>query len=148
MNTYTEPNQEIKVAIDAVCKVTVSGSDYYLFIKRQYEPFKDSWALPGGFIRSDEELDQACERELREETNIKDEFKSIREIGVFGKVGRDPRKRIISIAFLIDLGNKDTLPEVSIANETLEVKWIKKDELDNYTFAFDHKEVLEKSFLV
>lgn len=148
MNNYTEPNQEIKVAVDAVCKATVNGSDYYLFIKRQYEPFKDSWALPGGFIRSDEELDAACERELREETNIKDEFKSIKEIGVFGKVGRDPRKRIISVAFLLDLGQKENIPEVSVANETLEVKWIKKDELDLYTFAFDHKDVLEKSFLV
>ncbi len=142
---YIEPTQEIKIAVDAVCKVTVKNIDYILFIKRQYEPFKDKWALPGGFIKPDEELEVAAERELREETNIQDAIKNIKEIGVFGKVGRDPRKRIISIAFLLELGDKEELPVVTIANETLEAKWIAKEELKSIELAFDHKNVLQRA---
>lgn len=68
-----------------------------LMVKRGTHPFKDYWALPGGFLREDESIEECAYREIVEETNIKPI--SIKHIGVFSEVGRDPRGRIVSNAF-------------------------------------------------
>lgn len=144
---YVDYNQEIKVATDAVCIVTEGNEfendeKYILLIKREYEPFKNHWAIPGGFLKNNEELPDCALRELSEETNIDTSNLEPIEIGTFGKIGRDPRKRIISVAFLIKLENRS---EVRKANETLEVKWIKLKDLSEYKLAFDHKDIIDKA---
>lgn len=68
-----------------------------LMVKRGTHPFKDCWALPGGFLREKESVEECAYREITEETNIKPI--SIKHIGVFSEVDRDPRGRIISNAF-------------------------------------------------
>ncbi len=68
-----------------------------LLIKRKNEPFRDKWAIPGGFVDYDEEIYTAAERELEEETNVKNIH--LEQIGTFGKVGRDPRGRTVSVVY-------------------------------------------------
>jgi 8-oxo-dGTP diphosphatase len=141
-NTFVDYKQEIKVATDCVCIATKDNKKYILLMMREYEPFKGSWAIPGGFLQNDEELFEGALRELKEETNIDTSNFETKELGVFGKVGRDPRKRIISVAYLVQVN--ELLP-ISKANESLEVKWVPLDELDTITLAFDHKDIVAKA---
>ena len=75
-----------------------------LLIQRANEPFKQHWALPGGFVDENETLEAAALRELKEETGVSDVF--IEQLFTFGTPGRDPRGRVVTIAFyaLINLG--------------------------------------------
>jgi len=68
-----------------------------LLIERGVEPFKGSGALPGGLVRIDETVEEAAIRELQEETNVKGVYMS--QLAVFSKVDRDPRERVITVAF-------------------------------------------------
>ena len=70
-----------------------------LLIKRGAHPFKDKWALPGGFVNMKESLDEAARRELREETGADGEF-HLEQLYTFGTVDRDPRMRVISVAYM------------------------------------------------
>ena len=90
---YPKPSVTVDVLIIAENKI--------LLVKRGNHPYKNHWALPGGFINMDEDLPQAASRELAEETGIK--IDTLELIGVYGDVGRDPRDRIIGVAFGIVL---------------------------------------------
>src|SRR6476469_4783507 len=68
-----------------------------LLIRRGLAPFKDKWALPGGFVRVEETVDEAARRELAEETNLKNVF--LEQLYTFGEVRRDPRERVVSVAY-------------------------------------------------
>jgi 8-oxo-dGTP diphosphatase len=68
-----------------------------LLIQRGYEPFKGSWAIPGGFVNADESLEQGALRELKEETGVSDVF--LEQLYTFGDVHRDPRRRIVTVAY-------------------------------------------------
>jgi len=108
-----------------------------LLIKRKYEPFKGAWCLPGGFIRLDERIEEAVIREIKEETGIDVEVKEL--LGIFDSIRRDPRGRVISIAFLCEpktLGLKTS-------GETEDAGWFTIDELPD--MGFDHKEIIEKA---
>ncbi len=140
--TFVDYRQEIKVAVDCVCIASQNGEKFVLLMKRQYEPFKESWAIPGGFLQNDEELHEGALRELNEETNVDTSSFQTREIGTFGKIGRDPRKRIISVAFLVEVN--ELLP-ISTANESLDVRWVNLNELSSISLAFDHREIMDKA---
>lgn len=90
-----------------------------LLVKRAEQPFKDMWALPGGFCRPDEDVCETAKRKLYDETNVKDAYLSL--VGVFGDVGRDPRGWIVSNTFLalVD-GNKC---DIRPGDEVGEAKW-------------------------
>src|SRR5213595_4252111 len=68
-----------------------------LLIERALEPFKGKWALPGGFVRVDETLDEAARRELEEEAGLRNVF--LEQLYTFGAVDRDPRERVVSVAY-------------------------------------------------
>jgi 8-oxo-dGTP diphosphatase len=68
-----------------------------LLIERALDPFKGKWALPGGFVRVDETLDEAARRELEEEAGLKNVF--LEQLYTFGEVKRDPRERVVSVAY-------------------------------------------------
>src|SRR5256885_3712484 len=68
-----------------------------LLIQRALEPFKGRWALPGGFVRLDETLDEAARRELEEEAGLKDIY--MEQLFTFSAVDRDPRERVVSVAY-------------------------------------------------
>ena len=88
----------IKVAVDAIVfGYSKNEGVSVLLIKRKYPPFKDSWAIPGGFILENASLEDAVKRELLEETGIKVNY--LEQLHTFGAPQRDPRQRIISVAY-------------------------------------------------
>ena len=106
-----------------------------LLIKRLNEPFKDCWALPGGFVDENEDLEQAARRELFEETNI--ETGKMIQIGAFGKPNGDPRGHMISVAYQTDLIDNQIVKAKDDAKET---KWFSLNDLPD--LAFDHLEII------
>ena len=68
-----------------------------LLIERDLEPFKGKWALPGGFVRIDETLDEAARRELREETGVDNVY--LEQLYTFGELHRDPRERVVTVSY-------------------------------------------------
>lgn len=90
-----------------------------LLIKRGEHPFKDCWALPGGFVKMEENLDEAAYRELKEETNVEEGY--LEQLYTFGDVDRDPRLRVISCAYmsLIDASRV----ELKASSDAKEAKW-------------------------
>jgi len=107
-----------------------------LLIKRRVKPFKDSWALPGGFIKENEDIDQCARRELQEETGIENIY--LEQLYTFGKPERDPRERVISVAYFALLPS-DQLT-ISASSDASEVKWYKVSAIP--VVAFDHKKII------
>ena len=102
------------------------------------DPFKDSWALPGGFIEMDETLIDSAYRELNEETGIKNI--DLIELATYGSPGRDPRGRTITILFGGIFNNSD---KVIAGDDAKEANWFALDELPK--LAFDHKQIIEEN---
>ncbi|MCF0172162.1 MAG: NUDIX hydrolase [Bacteroidales bacterium] len=114
------------------------GKDLHiLLIERGADPFKGSWALPGGFIKMDETAEEGARRELFEETNVRDIF--LEQFHTFSKVGRDPRERVITIAFYALVRKGDF--EVIAGDDAARARWFIVDELP--PLAFDHDEIIE-----
>lgn len=90
-----------------------------LLIKRADYPYKDCWALPGGFCRPNEDIYDTARRELYEETNVKEAF--IKAAGVYGEIGRDPRGWIISNTFLALMDSRKC--ELQAGTDAGEAKW-------------------------
>ena len=110
-----------------------------LLIKRAGEPFKDQWALTGGFIEIDEELDDAAKRELFEETGIIHD--NLQQLFTVGTVDRDPRQRTISIIYC-GLFNSETMI-IKAGDDAKAAEWFDIDKLP--PLAFDHNEVILKA---
>lgn len=108
-----------------------------LLIQRGHDPFKDRWALPGGFVDMGEPLEQAALRELEEETGVKDVF--IEQLFTFGEPGRDPRGRVVSVAYFA-LVNLMAHP-VQAASDARNVEWFDVEDLP--PLAFDHDRILQ-----
>ena len=124
---------KIFVTVDVL--VINKKTDEILLIKRLNEPYKDCWALPGGFVDENEDLEQAARRELFEETNI--ETKEMIQIGAFGTPNRDPRRHMISVAYQTDLIENQIVKAKDDAKET---KWFSINDLPD--LAFDHLEII------
>jgi 8-oxo-dGTP diphosphatase len=106
-----------------------------LLIRRGLPPFKDAWALPGGFVRLDETLEEAARRELQEETGLEDVF--LEQLYTFGAGKRDPRERVVSVAYYA-LTN---LAGVHGSSDASDAKFFPLDEVPK--LAFDHAEILD-----
>ncbi len=106
-----------------------------LLIRRANEPYKDYWALPGGYMDFDESAGEACLRELEEETGLKG--KSLNFIGEFSQPGRHP-EQCISLAFLIS--GWDGTP--TAADDARALKWFRLKSLP-HNLAFDHQKIIE-----
>jgi len=122
------------IAVDGI--IIKSGN--ILLIKRATEPFKDSWALPGGFVELGETLEQAVAREIEEETGLKTE--ALKLVGAYSDPKRDPRGHTISIAYLMKItgGTEKTTEEAK------EVKYFLLAHLPE-NIAFDHKKIIEEA---
>ncbi|MBN1924367.1 MAG: NUDIX hydrolase [Prolixibacteraceae bacterium] len=124
---------------DAIIIANEKGKKYILLIERGIEPFMGMWALPGGFIEMDEELDEACARELKEETGI--EGLHLELFTCVGTIGRDPRGRTISVIF------SATIPEripVASGDDAARAKWFLVENLPE--LAFDHSLIIRNYF--
>jgi 8-oxo-dGTP diphosphatase len=128
----------IKVAVDAI----VFGYSKHdgvsvLLIQRKYEPFKNSWAIPGGFVLDDESLEEAVKRELIEETGI--EVNYLEQLYTFGNPLRDPRQRVIAIAYF-GLVKTSLYQELKASTDAENAKWFSIKKLP--ALAFDHKHII------
>src|SRR5271154_7196777 len=94
-HTYQFPRAALTV--DCVVFGFDEGELKVLLIQRALEPFKEKWALPGGFVRVDETIDAAARRELAEEAGLKNVF--LEQLYTFGALRRDPRERVVSVAY-------------------------------------------------
>ena len=108
-----------------------------LLIQRALDPFKGKWALPGGFVRGDEPLDDAARRELEEEAGLKDIF--LEQLYTFGAVNRDPRERVVSVAYYALV--KLTAHETRAATDAADAQWFPISQLPK--LAFDHGDIFE-----
>ena len=123
------------VTVDCVVVFQRHDQVELLLIQRAQDPFKGQWALPGGFLDIDETLEQAAQRELQEETGVKIENLSF--VGVYDKVDRDPRDRVISNAFLAKTQSK---PAVQAADDATNAEWFDVNSLPE--LAFDHSKIV------
>ena len=133
-------NQDILVTVDAVVFRNDVEGRYLLLIKRKNDPFKGMWAFPGGFVDANEDLPEACARELEEETGLEFKPGKLKQIGAFGKPGRDPRGRTVTVAYVAELSN--TSQEIKAADDAAEAKWWPLSQLPE--MAFDHLEILKQ----
>ncbi|WP_298544302.1 NUDIX domain-containing protein [uncultured Aquimarina sp.] len=129
--------QNIKVAVDAVVFGYKDKALHVLLIKRDIEPFKDSWALPGGLVLENESLEDAVERELKEETNVTVDY--LEQLYSFGKPGRDPRNRVVSITYFGLV--KPEHHSIKADTDANDVAWFDINELPE--LAFDHATILD-----
>jgi 8-oxo-dGTP diphosphatase len=130
-------SQHIKVAVDAVVfGYTSKEGLLVLLIKRKIQPYKDVWALPGGLVGNEESLEEAVQRELKEETGININY--LEQLYSFGKPGRDPRNRVVSITYY-GLVKPDAF-ELHADTDAADVAWFNIKKLPQ--LAFDHLQIL------
>ena len=122
------------VTVDAIVFDTSGSIPKALLIKRGNEPFKGLWAFPGGFVDMDEELEDAAARELAEETGLTGV--KLQQLYTFGRCGRDPRGRNITVAFIGI--TKDS--KIKSGDDAAEAQWFDIDQLPE-NMAFDHDNV-------
>ena len=108
-----------------------------LLIERGIEPYKGHWAFPGGFLNMDETALQGAKRELYEETGLKDAY--IHQFHAFSEVNRDPRDRVITIAYYALV----RIREVKAGDDAAKAQWFPLDKVP--PLAFDHDKILRKA---
>jgi len=133
-HTYQHPRAALTV--DGVVFGFDDGELKVLLIQRALEPFKGKWALPGGFVHVDETLDDAVRRELAEETGLENVF--LEQLYTFGTVKRDPRERVVSVAYyaLVKLSDHHAKAATDAAN----AQWFPVSQLPK--LAFDHADIV------
>ncbi len=127
----------IQVTVDTVALAVQQNVLEVLLVKRKYEPFKNCWALPGGFVDdSDDTIEQAAARELLEETNVGNVY--LEQLYTFGDKGRDPRGRSITVSYLALLRQEEL--ELKASSDASGVASWPVMELPEV--AFDHKNII------
>lgn len=135
--TYTHPHPA--VTTDVVVFTIRDERLHVLLVKRRNPPFAQTWALPGGFVDIDEDLEACALRELQEETGVTGVF--LEQLYTFGAPDRDPRERVITVAYYA------LVPSESISiradNDAREVAWHDCDQLPS--LAFDHDQIIARA---
>jgi 8-oxo-dGTP diphosphatase len=133
-------NQNIKVAVDAIVFGYSENQLNVLLIKQKYGVLKNKWALVGGFVKDNETLFEAVNRELQEETGITVNY--LEQLFTFGDdIQRDPRGRVISVAYFALVNS--TKFNVKADSDAEEAQWFSITSLPD--LAFDHKQILESA---
>jgi 8-oxo-dGTP diphosphatase len=125
------------VTVDVVVFNSQTEQLHVLLIQRAQEPFQGAWALPGGFVDMDESLEEAAGRELAEETGL--EGVNLEQLQTYGDPNRDPRGRVISVAYCAFLASEQTV-SIQEGSDASQARWLPVDELPN--LAFDHSKIL------
>ena len=129
--------ESLRVTVDIVIFTLREGSLQVLLVKRGVPPFESQYAIPGGFIRGDESLEEAALRELHEETGVRNVF--LEQLYTFGDAKRDPRGRVITVAYYALIAS-DKLSLVAGA-DAAEAQWFPASSVP--PLAFDHKSILD-----
>ncbi|MCC6748458.1 MAG: NUDIX hydrolase [Deltaproteobacteria bacterium] len=136
------------VTVDLAIFTLLDADLKLLLIRRKEHPFRGRWALPGGFVRvgdtfddQGEDLDAAARRELAEETGLPAERLFLEQLHTFGRAGRDPRTRVISVAYTA-LIRPDLAPFVHAGSDAAEAGWCSTGEIAARALAFDHDEIV------
>lgn len=136
-NAYEKPSVTVDVAI---CQFQ-EGELKVLLIKRKNPPFRDSWAIPGGFvdIPAKETLEITAARELEEETGLRDMY--VEQLKTYGDPDRDPRMRVITVAYFALVRPESLLSQhIEAKSDAKEWGWFSLNRLPQ--LAFDHKKIL------
>ncbi|HFE44188.1 MAG TPA: NUDIX hydrolase [Nannocystis exedens] len=130
---FERPSLTVDCVVFGVDKSTLK----ILLIERDVEPFAGQWALPGGFVRMDEDLESAALRELSEETGVEKLY--LEQLYTFGAVDRDPRGRVVTVAYyaLVRLADH----RVRAATDARDAAWYAFDDLP--PLAFDHQKIVD-----
>ncbi len=120
-----------------ICKKGDEGNMQILLIQRKNEPYKHTWALPGGFVDIDEELEAAANRELLEETNAKNI--KLTQFRTYGTIGRDPRGRTITVIYYGFIQNNDT-QIIQAGDDAEKAQWYDIESLPK--MGFDHNKII------
>ncbi len=127
------------VTVDLVV-LTLTGDELCaLVVRRGVEPYRGEWALPGGFVRKDEDLSDAARRELAEETGLAPGTVHIEQLAGYGAPDRDPRMRVVTVAYL---ALAPDLPTPSAGTDAAEARWTPVRSLTREHLAFDHDRIL------
>lgn len=137
---YTSEHPIFSVTVDIVVLTIREDALCALVVERGSEPFKGTWALPGGFVEPDEGLYDAAARELGEETGLRHEVTRLEQLGSYGDPGRDPRGRVVSVAWLAVVPEG---AEPAAGSDAADVAWRRvPDLLRREDLAFDHATIL------
>lgn len=125
----------MQVTVDVVIFTIQEGVLKVLLVKRLIDPFIGQFAIPGGFVLEEEDLEQAAARELKEETGVSDVY--LEQLYTFGKPNRDPRGRVVTVAYfaLISADRK-----LKAGSDAAEAAWYPMNDLP--PLAFDHATIL------
>jgi ADP-ribose pyrophosphatase YjhB (NUDIX family) len=117
--------------------VAVIDGERILLVKRGRNPFKDNWALPGGFVEYGEAVEEAAAREILEETGVHIKLEAI--LGVYSDPRRDPRGHTITTVFIA----RPVAGEPVGGDDAAEAFWVDLKSLDGEMLAFDHSKIVE-----
>jgi 8-oxo-dGTP diphosphatase len=133
MSPYTYEYPRPSLTVDVVTFTLRENRLQVLLIQRGEDPYAGMWALPGGFVRLEESLEQAALREMEEETGLKEAY--LEQLYTFGDPGRDPRGRVVTVAYFA-LIPSDAQVRLEGAGEVTQARWFPVNELPS--LAFDH----------
>ncbi len=129
----------VAVTVDLVALTIRDDELCALVVRRGQAPYAGRWALPGGFVRPGEDLDEAGARELMEETGVPVDRLHLEQLASYGAPQRDPRMRVITVAYL---GLAPDLPLPAAGGDAAGARWAPVSELMTTRLAFDHREIL------
>jgi 8-oxo-dGTP diphosphatase len=134
------PSSAIAVTVDVALLTIRSERLSVLLVERAQEPYRGRWALPGGFVEPDEDLEVAARRELCEETGVRDDF-HLEQLQTYGTPGRDPRMRTVSVAYL---GLTPEVPAPVGGSDAAQARFWPVEELraSGQELAFDHDQIV------
>lgn len=135
MYTYKYPHPA--VTTDCVIFGFDGKEIHILLIERDNDPYKGSWALPGGFLNMDESAEEGAQRELFEETSVSDVY--LEQFHTFTSVDRDPRERVLTIAFFALV--RKSAYKVIAGDDAARADWFNINNLP--PLAFDHAEIIQ-----
>ena len=131
------------MTVDIVLLTTVERRLEVLLIQRGNPPYEGAWALPGGFVEPDEDLAEAAVRELLEETGIGVEPGSLLQVGAYGHPDRDPRMRVVTVAYGAIVTELDQVPRGGSDAAHAGLVPVADVQSGRVTLAFDHRQIVE-----